>query len=80
MSKESKTAGRMPGHGPHGPGGRMMAGEKAKDFKGTARKLMAYMGRYKIAMIAVMIFAAGSTVFNILGPKVLAKEIGRAHV
>jgi ATP-binding cassette subfamily B multidrug efflux pump len=73
MSKESKTAGRMPGHGPHGPGGRMMAGEKAKDFKGTARKLMAYMGRYKIAMIAVMIFAAGSTVFNILGPKVLAK-------
>ena len=51
----------------------MMPGEKAKDFKGTFRKLLSYMGRYKIALIAVMIFAAGSTVFNIIGPKVLAK-------
>ncbi len=58
---------------PHGPHGGMMAGEKAKDFRGTFRKLLAYMGRYKIALIAVMIFAAGSTVFNIVGPKVLAK-------
>ena len=73
MSGERRGAGRMPGHGPHGPGGRMMAGEKAKDFKGTARKLISYMGRYRIAMIAVMLFAAGSTVFNIVGPKVLAK-------
>ena len=73
MSGERRGAGRMPGHGPHGPGGKMMAGEKAKDFKGTARKLISYMGRYRIAMIAVMLFAAGSTVFNIVGPKVLAK-------
>ena len=51
----------------------MMPGEKAKDFKGTFRKLLSYMGRYKIALIAVMIFAAGSTAFNIIGPKVLAK-------
>ncbi|MCI8801110.1 MAG: ABC transporter ATP-binding protein [Lachnospiraceae bacterium] len=58
---------------PHGPHGGMMPGEKAKDFKGTASKLIAYMGRYKIALIAVMIFAAGSTVFTIIGPKVLAK-------
>ena len=58
---------------PHGPHGGMMPGEKAKDFKGTFRKLLSYMGRYKIALIAVMIFAAGSTVFNIIGPKVLAK-------
>ena len=64
--------GRRP-HGPHGPHGGMMPGEKAKDFKGTFRKLLSYMGRYKIALIAVMIFAAGSTVFNIIGPKVLAK-------
>ena len=58
---------------PHGPRGGMMPGEKAKDFKGTVSKLIAYMGRYKIALIAVMIFAAGSTVFTIIGPKVLAK-------
>ena len=58
---------------PHGPHGGMMPGEKAKDFKGTVSKLIAYMGRYKIALIAVMIFAAGSTVFTIIGPKVLAK-------
>ena len=59
-------AGR-PGHGARG-------GEKAKDFKGTMKKLIGYMSRrYLIAMIAVMIFAAGSTIFNILGPKVLGK-------
>lgn len=58
---------------PHGPHGGMMPGEKAKDFKGTFTKLMTYIGKYKIALIAVMIFAAGSTVFNIIGPKVLAK-------
>ncbi|MBD5459517.1 MAG: ABC transporter ATP-binding protein [Lachnospiraceae bacterium] len=74
MSEQTKKPGTGRGpHGPHGPGGRMMPGEKAKDFKGTFKKLMAYMGRYKIALIAVMLFAAGSTVFNIIGPKVLAK-------
>ena len=69
---QNARPGRRP-HGPHGPHGGMMPGEKAKDFKGTFRKLLSYMGRYKIALIAVMIFAAGSTVFNIIGPKVLAK-------
>lgn len=47
--------------------------EKAKDFKGTVRKLLGYVKPFKIAIIAVMIFAAGSTVFNIAGPKVLSK-------
>ena len=47
--------------------------EKAKDFKGTVRKLLGYVKPFKIAIIAVMIFAAGSTVFNIVGPKVLSK-------
>lgn len=63
--------GRRPGPG-HGPGP-MMPGEKAKDFKGTFIKLLAYMGRYKIALILVMLFAIGSTTFNILGPKTLSK-------
>nr|WP_288722428.1 ABC transporter ATP-binding protein [uncultured Sellimonas sp.] len=51
----------------------MGAGEKAKDFKGTMKKLLKYIGRYKIAIVFVMIFAVGSTVFNIVGPKILGK-------
>ena len=65
--------GRGPGHGPHGPGGGMMPGEKAKDFKGTIGKLLVYMGGFKYAILAVMLFAAGSTVFNVVGPKILSK-------
>lgn len=63
---------RGPG-GPGGPGGRMMPGEKAKDFKGTLSKLLAYIGRYKIGILFVILFAIGSTVFNIFGPKILGK-------
>ena len=58
--------------GPGGHGG-MMPGEKAKDFKGTTRKILAYIGRYKIAIVLVMICAVAGTVFNIVGPKVLSK-------
>ncbi len=58
-------------HGPHGPGGGPPM-EKAKDFKGTLRKLLNYVNPFKAAIIAVMIFAVGSTVFNIAGPKVLS--------
>lgn len=54
-----------------GPGRGMMPGEKAKDFKGTVGKLLKYMGKFKLALIFVMIFAIGSTVFNIFGPKIL---------
>ena len=48
-----------------------MPGEKAKDFKGTIRNLWRYMGAFKIGLIAVMVFAAASTVFNVIGPKIL---------
>ena len=64
-----RPRGPMGGHG-HGA---MMAGEKAKDFKGTMKKLLNYMGRYKIGIFFVMIFAVGSTIFNIVGPKILGK-------
>lgn len=47
--------------------------EKAKDFKGTLRKLIAYVSKYHIAIILVALFTIGSTVFNIVGPKVLGK-------
>lgn len=64
-----RPRGPMGGHG-HGA---MMSGEKAKDFKGTMKKLLNYMGRYKIGIFFVMIFAVGSTIFNIVGPKILGK-------
>ena len=55
----------------HGPRGRMAPVEKAKDFKGSIKKLVKYIGRYKFAVLAVMIAAAASTVFSVIGPKVL---------
>ncbi len=51
----------------------MMGGEKAKDFKGTIGKLFRYIGKYKAAVVVVAIFAIGSTVFNVICPKVLGK-------
>ena len=57
--------GRMGGHG--------MSTEKAKDFKGTMKTLMGYLATYKIGLILVVIFAVGSTIFNIAGPKILGK-------
>ena len=60
--------------GPGGPmGGGMMPGEKAKDFKGSFRKLLSYIEKYKIGIVAVMILAICSTVFSVLGPKVMGK-------
>ena len=51
----------------------MMGGDKAKDFKGTIGKLFRYIGKYKAAVVVVAIFAIGSTVFNVVCPKVLGK-------
>ena len=59
--------------GPMGGPGAMMAGEKAKNFKGSVLQLIKYIGRYKIAIIIVMVFAAVSTVFSVAGPKVMGK-------
>ena len=50
-----------------------MTTQKAKDFKGTMRSLLAELGHYKFRLIAVIVFAVLSTIFNIAGPKVLAK-------
>lgn len=56
-----------PMHG--GPMG--VPGEKAKDFSGTLKKLMKYIGKYKISVLLVLLFAVISTVFMIVGPKIL---------
>ena len=69
MSEERRRP--MRGHGPMGRG--MMPGEKAKDFRGSVGKLLNYMGRYKIALVFVLIFAICGTAFNIVGPKILSK-------
>ena len=54
-----------------GPQGMAGAGEKAKDFKGTAKKLLHYLGTYKVSIFLVILFAIISAVFSILGPKIL---------
>ena len=58
--------------GPMGGPGNGRTLEKAKDFKGTTKKLIKeYLSKYKIALIIVFIFAIGSTIFTIVGPKIL---------
>lgn len=66
----SDTPKKRP-HGPMGKNGSAMSGEKAKDFKGTFRQFLKYMGSYKFSVLIVMIFAVLSTVFMIIGPKIL---------
>ena len=56
--------------GGHGKG---MTGEKAKNFKGAMKRLLQYMKRYHLQLGIMMVFAVGSTVFNIIGPKILGK-------
>ena len=70
MANNHGRRGRGPGMG-GGMHGGMNPAEKAKDFKGTMGKLCRYLGNYKIGLIAVFIFAAASTVFTIVGPKIL---------
>ena len=72
MTQHDRAASsRRPMAGHHGPH-RMMPGEKAADFKGTMKKMLALMGSFKFALGAVFAFAIGSTVSNIVGPKVLS--------
>ncbi|KAF1302652.1 MULTISPECIES: ABC transporter ATP-binding protein [Enterococcus] len=70
-----KTNNRPRGGGFGGPGGHMGGGQKAKDFKGTLKKLVSYIGAYKIAVFFVIVFAIASTIFNIWGPKILSRAI-----
>jgi len=51
----------------------MMPGEKAKDFKGSMKKLLSYLGKYKITISIVFVFAIVSTVFSVIGPKILGQ-------
>jgi len=84
MSMQQNPQRQQPPRGPMGgpmgggPGGGMMrGGEKPRDFKGTMSKLLKYLSVYKVAIIIVMVFAIASTVFSIIGPKILGKATTR---
>ena len=78
---ESKRHGPLGGGPMHGgPGGGMMrGGEKARDFKGTMGKLINYLGEYKTKIILVLIAASTSTIFSIVGPKILGKATTKLY-
>ena len=65
--------GRPRGHGGH------MSTEKAKDFKTAMKRLLNYMKRYRPQLAVMMVFAVGSTIFNIVGPKVLGKATTKLY-
>ena len=74
--KNDQNHAPMPRRGRHGGMGgpkvsKMMPGEKAKNFRTTLKNLIDYMGRYKFAVLAVIVFAAASTIFSVAGPKVM---------
>lgn len=75
MADETKTQIPKPTRqrGPMGRMGGMGRGEKAKDFKGTMRQLLGYIGQHKIAVFVAVAFAVCSVIFNIVGPKVLGQ-------
>lgn len=70
----TRSGGSRAGRGPgRGHGGMMRGGEKARDFKGTMKKLIKYLSVYNVSIITVFVFAAASAVFSIVGPKILGK-------
>ena len=74
--KENRSNGNPPmrGRGPIGRGHMAnMSGEKARDFKGTIRQLIQYLGSYNRSIVIVMIVAVASTIFTIVGPKLLGQ-------
>lgn len=71
MSEKNIKTSPQKNRGPMGGGPVRMAAEKPKNFKGTFKKLLQYMGKYKFRVILVIVFAIFSTVFNIIGPKIL---------
>jgi ATP-binding cassette subfamily B multidrug efflux pump len=71
--QSSRPSGPMRGGPRGGPPGMLRGGEKARDFKGTMVKLLQYLKPYRLQFIVVFVFAIASTVFNIIGPKILGK-------
>lgn len=70
IGKENPKERKFGGPGGHGPMGGF-SGEKAKDFKGAISKLAVYLAKYKFRILIMIIFTIGSTIFFIVGPKIL---------
>ena len=71
--KDTRQRSSGPRRGPGSHMAAMMKGDKARDFKGTMKKLIEYLGKYKATIVIVMLFAIGSTAANIAGPKMLGQ-------
>ena len=71
QARRRGPVGRGPGGG--GPGHRMMPGEKAKNFRESMKKLIQYLGSYRISILIVMGIAIASTIFSIVSPKILGR-------
>ena len=74
QAKKVETTPRPLGGG-GGRGGRLMPGEKARDFKGSMKQLISYLGPYRWSILVMMLMAAGGTVFSIFGPRTLGEAI-----
>ncbi|MEA4931311.1 MAG: ABC transporter ATP-binding protein, partial [Anaerolineaceae bacterium] len=70
-NSKSKAVSTSPRHG-GGPGG-MMPGEKARNFKGSMKQLISYLGPYRLGILLMMLMAIGGTVFSIFGPRILGQ-------
>ena len=75
-SRPAKRPGGPFAGGP-GPGGHAMTGEKARDFKGTFRKLLRFLRPYRLSLFVVLIFSVASTVFMVIGPKLMGRATTR---
>ena len=71
--RTQKGSSRPPMRMGRGGPGALMRGEKARDFKGTFKRLVKYLGKYNLLILGVLVIAAASTVFSILGPKILGR-------
>lgn len=75
--EQKKYTGNPTGHGRmHGPGMRRGEGGKARDFKGTWKKLIAYCSKYTVAILIAIVCAAGGTIFTLVGPDKLSELTG----
>jgi ATP-binding cassette subfamily B protein len=80
MEQTKQNSSTQTHRGPHGPGSRMAAGEKAKDFKGTIRRLIHYLGSYRVGFLMALVLAMASVIFSVVGPKILGEATNQLYL